>query len=328
MKQTRRHALCTVAAAVLAATASTHAVAQDKYPSRAVRVVVPFAAGGATDLLTRIAATELSKRLGQNFVVENVTGAGGLIGAQQVVSAKPDGYTLLAGSPGPITIMPVIARKPVGYDVDKDLVPITLIADSPGAMVVGKGSKYRTIQEVLAAGKAGARLTCGSSGVGAFSHLNCELLKSLTGLDIVHVPYRGAAPALVDLVGGQFDFIIENYPSPAKLIESGEVRLLGVTSATRFALKPDAATLVEAGVKGHVMSAWIGLMAPAGTPAAIINAVQRETAEGLRDPAVQKRLADMGVVGGGSLPADFARYLSAERDTYRTLSAQTGLKVD
>jgi len=321
MTQTLRHALCTVAAAVLAATASAHAVAQDKYPSRAVRVVVPFAAGGATDLLTRIAATELSKRLGQNFVVENVTGAGGL-------SAKPDGYTLLAGSPGPITIMPVIARKPVGYDVDKDLVPITLIADSPGAMVVGKGSKYRTIQEVLAAGKAGARLTCGSSGVGAFSHLNCELLKSLTGLDIVHVPYRGAAPALVDLVGGQFDFIIENYPSPAKLIESGEVRLLGVTSATRFALKPDAATLVEAGVKGHVMSAWIGLMAPAGTPAAIINAVQRETAEGLRDPAVQKRPADMGVVGGGSLPADFARYLSAERDTYRSLSAQTGLKVD
>ena len=302
--------------------------AQDKYPSRAVRVVVPFAAGGATDVLTRIAATELSRRLGQNFVVENVTGAGGLIGAQQVVTAKPDGYTLLAGSPGPITIMPVIARKPVSYDVEKDLIPITLIADSPGAMVVGKGSKYRTIQEMLAAGKSGARLTCGSSGVGAFSHLNCELLKSLTGLDIVHVPYRGAAPALVDLVGGQFDFIIENYPSPAKLIESGEVRLLGVTSAARFKLKPEAATLVEAGVKAHVMSAWIGLMAPAGTPAAIVDSLQRETAEGLKDPAVQKRLADMGVVAGGSDPATFARYLADERATYRALSERTGLKVD
>ena len=302
--------------------------AQDKYPSRAVRVVVPFAAGGATDVLTRIAATELSRRLGQNFVVENVTGAGGLIGAQQVVTAKPDGYTLLAGSPGPITIMPVIARKPVSYDVEKDLIPITLIADSPGAMVVGKGSRYRTIEEMLAAGKSGARLTCGSSGVGAFSHLNCELLKSLTGLDIVHVPYRGAAPALVDLVGGQFDFIIENYPSPAKLIESGEVRLLGVTSAARFKLKPEAATLVEAGVKAHVMSAWIGLMAPAGTPAAIVDSLQRETAEGLKDPAVQKRLADMGVVAGGSDPATFARYLADERATYRALSERTGLKVD
>jgi len=328
MNTTLLDAFRSVALAALGAVLSLPAIAQDKYPGRTVRVVVPFAAGGATDVLTRIAANELSRRLGQNFVVENVTGAGGLIGAQQVVSAKPDGYTLLAGSPGPITIMPVIARKPVGYDVDKDLLPITLIADSPGAMVVGKGSKFRTIQEVLAAGKSGARLTCGSSGVGAFSHLNCELLKSLTGLDIVHVPYRGAAPALVDLVGGQFDFIIENYPSPAKLIESGEVRLLGVTSAKRFALKPDATTLEEAGVKGHVMSAWIGLMAPAGTPSAIVDAVQRETAEGLKDPAVQKRLSDMGVVSGGSTPADFTRYLSAERDTYRRLSAQTGLKVD
>ena len=328
MNTTLLDAFRSVALTALGAVLSLPAIAQDKYPGRTVRVVVPFAAGGATDVLTRIAANELSRRLGQNFVVENVTGAGGLIGAQQVVSAKPDGYTLLAGSPGPITIMPVIARKPVGYDVDKDLLPITLIADSPGAMVVGKGSKFRTIQEVLAAGKSGARLTCGSSGVGAFSHLNCELLKSLTGLDIVHVPYRGAAPALVDLVGGQFDFIIENYPSPAKLIESGEVRLLGVTSAKRFALKPDATTLEEAGVKGHVMSAWIGLMAPAGTPSAIVDAVQRETAEGLKDPAVQKRLSDMGVVSGGSTPADFTRYLSAERDTYRRLSAQTGLKVD
>ena len=328
MNITLLDAFRSVALTALGAVLSLPAIAQDKYPGRTVRVVVPFAAGGATDVLTRIAANELSRRLGQNFVVENVTGAGGLIGAQQVVSAKPDGYTLLAGSPGPITIMPVIARKPVGYDVDKDLLPITLIADSPGAMVVGKGSKFRTIQEVLAAGKSGARLTCGSSGVGAFSHLNCELLKSLTGLDIVHVPYRGAAPALVDLVGGQFDFIIENYPSPAKLIESGEVRLLGVTSAKRFALKPDATTLEEAGVKGHVMSAWIGLMAPAGTPSAIVDAVQRETAEGLKDPAVQKRLSDMGVVSGGSTPADFTRYLSAERETYRRLSAQTGLKVD
>ncbi len=320
--------VCTALSAVMLGVASVPVMAQDKYPSRAVRVVVPFAAGGATDVLTRLAAAELSKRMGQNFVVENVTGAGGLIGAQQVVTAKPDGYTLLAGSPGPITIMPVIARKPVAYDVDKDLIPITLIADSPGAMVVGKGSKYRSIQEMLAAGKSGTRLTCGSSGVGAFSHLNCELLKSLTGLDIVHVPYRGAAPALVDLVGGQFDFIIENYPSPAKLIESGEVRLLGVTSAARFRLKPEAATLVESGVPGHVMSAWIGLMAPAGTPMSIIESLQRETAEGLKDPAVQKRLADMGVVGGGSDPATFARYLAAERNTYRALSERTGLKVD
>lgn len=314
--------------ASLALAAATSSLAQDKYPSRTVRVIVPFAVGGATDVLTRVAASELSKRLGQSFVVENVTGAGGLIGAQQAIKSRPDGYTLLAGSPGPITIMPVISRTPVNYDVEKDVVPITLIADSPGAMVVGKGSRYKTVQEVLAAGKAGGRLTCGSSGVGAFSHINCELFKSLTGLDVVHVPYRGAAPALVDLVGGQFDFIIENYPSPAKLIESGEVRALAVTSAQRFGLRPETPTLVEAGVAGHVMSAWIGLMAPAGTPADIIQLIQREAAEAMRDPAVSKRMNDMGVMPGGNTPAEFAAYLANERQTYRTLSAKTGLKVD
>ncbi|MGE0314300.1 MAG: Bug family tripartite tricarboxylate transporter substrate binding protein [Lautropia sp.] len=303
--------------------------AQAKYPEHPVRVIVPFAAGGATDVLTRLAAGELSKRLGQTFVVENLTGAGGLIGASQALKAKPDGYTLLAGSPGPITIMPVIRKTPVGYDVEKDFVPITLIADSPGAMVVGKNSRFKSVKEVLDAAKAEpGKITCGSSGIGAFSHLNCELLKSLAGVDVTHVPYRGAAPALVDLVGGQFDFLIENYPSPAKLIASGEARALAVTSAKRFSLRPDIPTLVESGVPGHVMSAWIGLMAPAGTPADIVNLLQREVAAALKEPEVGKRLASMGVAAGGSTPAEFAAYLAAERKTYAELSAKTGLKVD
>jgi tripartite-type tricarboxylate transporter receptor subunit TctC len=319
---------CLAACAMALAVAGT-AAAQDKYPSKSVRVIVPFAAGGATDVLTRLVAAELGKRLGQTFVVENLTGAGGLIGAAQAIKSRPDGYTLLAGSPGPITIMPVISRQPVPFDVDKDVIPITLIADSPGAMVVGKNSPYRSVQQVVAAAKANpGKLSCGSSGVGAFSHLNCELLKSLAGVNVVHVPYRGAAPALVDLVGGQFDFLIENYPSPQKLIDSGEARLLGVTARTRFALKPDAPTLAESGVPGHVMTAWIGLMAPAGTPADIVNLLQRETAAILKDPAIGKRMAEMGVVPGGMPPAEFGQYLAAERNTYRELSAKTGLKVD
>lgn len=303
--------------------------AEEKYPSKTVRIIVPFAAGGATDVLSRAAGAELSKRLGQSFVVENLTGAGGLIGAAQAIKARPDGYTLLAGSPGPITIMPAIKKTPVGYDVEKDLMPITLIADSPGAMVVGKNSRFKTVQEVLAAAKASpGKLTCGSSGIGAFSHLNCELLKSLAGVNVVHVPYRGAAPALVDLVGGQFDFLIENYPSPQKLIDSGEARLLAVTSEKRFALKPNTTTLVEAGVKGHVMTAWIGLMAPRGTPVEIVNLIQRELAAAFQDPAVRQRMNNMGVVPGGMPPAEFAAYLARERETYRALSAKTGLKVD
>ena len=305
------------------------AMAQDKYPSKPVRVLVPFAAGGATDVLTRIAAAELSKRLGQSFVVENPTGAGGIIGATQAVKAVPDGYTLLAGSPGPVTIMPAISAKPLPYDAEKDLMPITLIADSPGGFTVGKNSTYKSVQEVLAAAKASpGKLTCGSSGIGAFSHLNCELLKTLAGVNITHVPYRGAAPAMVDLVSGQTDIMIENYPSPQKLIDAGELRLLAVTSARRFALKPGTPTVAESGVAGHVMTAWIGLMAPKGTPAEIVNLIQRELSAALKDPAVQKRLNDMGVVPGGMPPVEFAAYLAAERETYKSLAAKTGLKVD
>ena len=305
------------------------AMAQDKYPSKPVRVLVPFAAGGATDVLTRIAAAELSKRLVQSFVVENPTGAGGIIGATQAVKAAPDGYTLLAGSPGPVTIMPAISAKPLPYDAEKDLMPITLIADSPGGFTVGKNSTYKSVQEVLAAAKASpGKLPCGSSGIGAFSHLNGELLKTLAGVNITHVPYRGAAPAMVDLVSGQTDIMIENYPSPQKLIDAGELRLLAVTSARRFALKPGTPTVAESGVAGHVMTAWIGLMAPKGTPAEIVNLIQRELSAALKDPAVQKRLNDMGVVPGGMLPVEFAAYLAAERETYKSLAAKTGLKVD
>jgi tripartite-type tricarboxylate transporter receptor subunit TctC len=318
-----------ICCATLALAAAVPALAQDKYPSKPVRIVVPFAAGGATDVLTRIAANELTKRLGQSFVVENVTGAGGLIGAAQVVKAKPDGYTLLAGSPGPITIMPVISKTPMTFDAEKDVMPITLIADSPGAMVVGRNSPYKTAQELLAAAKASpGKLTCGSSGVGAFSHLNCELLMTLTGIKVVHVPYRGAAPALVDLVGGQFDFMIENFPSPQKLIDSGDAHALAVTSAQRFPLRPNIPTLAESGVPGYAMSAWVGLMAPAGTPPDIVATLQRELSAALRNPAVQKQMNDMGVVAGGNTPAEFAIYLAKERETYRKLGAATGLKIE
>ncbi len=321
--------LLTALASTAALALALPVAAQDKYPNKPVRVLVPFAAGGATDVLTRIAAAELGKRLGQSFVVENPTGAGGIIGATQAVKAAPDGYTLLAGSPGPVTIMPAISAKPLPYDAERDLVPITLIADSPGGMTVGKNSPYKTVQELLAAAKASpGKLSCGSSGIGAFSHLNCELLKTLMGINVTHVPYRGAAPAMVDLVSGQTDFMIENYPSPQKLIDAGELRLLAVTSSRRFALKPNTPTLAESGVPGHVMTAWIGLMAPRGTPSEIVNLLQRELSAALKDPAVQKRLNDMGVVPGGMPPAEFATYLAAERETYKGLAAKTGLKVD
>ena len=299
---------------------------QAPYPNKPVRMVVPFAAGGATDILARIGADELSKRLGQPVVVENVGGAGGTIGTGQVAKAKPDGYTLLAGSPGPITISPV-AQKGLAYDT-RDFDAITIIADGPAALVVAKDSPYKSMRDLIAAAKAkpGA-LSYGSAGVGAFSHLNGELLKSLAGIDVVHVPYKGAGPALTDVLGGRLDFYIEYYPAVQKFIESGDMRALAVTSANRFPLRSDIPTMAEAGVPGYEMSAWVGVMAPAGTPKDVADKIQQTLAQALQDPAVAARIRGLGVVPGGQKPNEFTAYLEKERGQYKRLVDAGGITI-
>jgi tripartite-type tricarboxylate transporter receptor subunit TctC len=313
-------------AAMVVAPAYAQTPSGSAYPNRPVRLVVPFAPGASTDILSRLAADELSKRLGQPFVVENVGGAGGTIGTAQVVNAKADGYTIVAATPGPITISPV-AQKGLSYDV-RQLQAITLIADGPGALVVSKNSPFKSVGDLLAAARAKpGSLSFGSAGTGAFSHLSSELLKTLAGIDVVHIPYKGSGPALIDLLGGRLDFYMEYFPAVQKFVDSGELRALAVTSARRFPLRPDIPTMIEGGVPGYDASAWVGLMAPAGVPKDIIDKLQQALAQSLRDPAVAARVQSFGVVPGGQSPAEFALYMSNEREKYRKLVESTGLTI-
>jgi tripartite-type tricarboxylate transporter receptor subunit TctC len=312
---------------LLAAAPIASAQSVASYPDHPVRVIVPFAPGASTDILARLAADELTKRMGQAFVVENVGGAGGTIGTAQVVRSKPDGYTIVAATPGPITISPV-AQKDVPYDVSQ-LAAVTMIAGGPGALVVRKDSPYKTLKDLIAAAKAKpGSLTYGSAGIGAFSHLSSELFVALAGIQAVHVPYKGTGPALIDLLGGRLDWCMEYFPALQKQIDAGELRALAVTTPQRFPLRPDIPTMAEAGVPGYEGSAWVGLMVPASTPKDVVDKLQQTLSQALRDPAVVAKINGMGVVPGGQSPAEFAQFMADERARYRKLVDATGITIN
>jgi tripartite-type tricarboxylate transporter receptor subunit TctC len=309
--------------------------AQAAWPSRAVRIVVPFAAAGTTDILARALAPELQKAFGQPFVIDNKPGAGGNSGAADVAKAAPDGHTLLMGTVGTHAINPSLyARMP--YDHVKDFVPVTLVAAVPNVLVMNPvHAQQNGIDSVPAliefARRRPGKLNMASSGNGTSIHLAGELFKSMTQTFMLHLPYGGSGPALVDLIAGNTDLMFDNLPSSLPHIKSGRLKALAVTSAKRSPALPDLPTVEEAGgpaLKGYEASSWFGLFAPAGTAPDIVARVQAETAKALGTPALNERLQSQGAAPGGMTSAEFTRHVAAETAKWARVVKAAGAKVD
>jgi len=311
---------------------SGSAIAQ-QYPGKPVRWIVPTGPGSAVDVNARRITPKLSEALGQPVIVENRPGAGGNLGADLVAKSPPDGYTLLMGTVGTQSINPSLYPK-MPYDAVKDFVPITLVAGVPNVLVMNPAkaaaSGITDVKSLIAYARAHpGKLNMASSGNGTSIHLSGELFKSMTGTYMVHFPYRGSGPALLDLIGGTMDLMFDNLPSALPQIKAGKLKALAVTSATRSAAVPELPTIAEAGpVKGFDASSWFGLLAPAGTPGEIINRLQQETAKALQSAALKERLLAQGAIPGGQTPVEFATFIAAETAKWAQVVKASGAKVD
>jgi tripartite-type tricarboxylate transporter receptor subunit TctC len=322
-------AVVTLAALALALPAS----AQSTWPSKPVRIVVPFAPGGTTDLLARALAPEFSKAFGQPFVVENRAGAGGNIGADVVAKSAPDGHTLLMGTVGTHGINKSLYSK-MPFDPQRDFAPITLVAGVPNVMVMNaekaKARGINSVQDFIRYAKANpGKVNMASSGNGTSIHLAGELFKSMAGVYMTHFPYSGSGPALLGLLGGDMDVMFDNLPSSMPHIKAGKLKALAVTSSERSAALPDVPTVEQAaGLKGFEASSWFGLLAPAGTPPDIVNRLQQETAKALNVPAIKERLLAQGAIPSGNSPSEFAKKIDAEIRKWGPVVKTAGATVD
>jgi tripartite-type tricarboxylate transporter receptor subunit TctC len=302
--------------------------AQDKWPSRPITYVVPFAAGGTTDVLARVIGNKLGPALGTTVVVDNKPGAGGNIGSDFVAKAAPDGYTILGGTISSHAIN-VSLYPSIPYDPIKSFQPVTLIGTLPNVLVVNASSPYHTLKDVIGAAKAkpGA-LTFGSSGNGTSQHLSGELFQSMTGAKMLHIPYKGSAPSMQALLGQQVDLVFENILAAVPLIQSGKVRALAVTSGTRASSLPDVPTLSEAGLPGYEIVSWQAVFAPAGTPQPVVQRLATEIGKIINDPEVKSRLAGLGVEPSGAGPAELGTLQKSEVAKWAKLIKASNIKVE
>lgn len=304
------------------------AQAQD-YPARPIRIIVPTAPGGITDGLVQLIGEGLRAALGQPAVMEHRPGAGGIIGCDAVAKAPPDGHTLLAGNIGPLSITPYLQKGKLPYDAERDFVAVKLLATFANVLVVHPSVPAGSVAELvgLARAKPGA-LHFASPGIGQSQHLSGELFKRLAGLDIVHVPYKGTGPALADLVGGQVQMMFSNIPPAMPHIGAGRLRALAVTGASRSAALPEVPTLAESGVGGYQVVSWVGLLAPAATPPAIVLRLNAEVTRVLSLPEAKMRYAAAGADVGAGTAADFADFLAADRAKWRDLIRDAKIETD
>ena len=329
----RRRLIHGACLAILTGAMSMPAVAQSAWPTKPVRIVVPFAPGGTTDILARAVAPELTKAFGQPFIVDNRAGAGGNVGADLVAKSPGDGYTLLMGTVGTHGINKSLYSK-MPYDPQKDFAPITLVAGVPNVMVMNaeKAAKLgiNNVADFVKYAKAHpGQFSMASSGNGTSIHLAGELFKSQTGIFMTHIPYRGSGPALLDLIGGNVDVMFDNLPSAMPQIKGGKLKAFAVTSAQRSTAMPELPTVEEAGkLKGFEASSWFGLLAPAGTPPDVVSRIQQEVAKALATPAIKEKMLAQGAIPSGNTPQEFAKLIDAEIGKWAKVVKASGAKVD
>jgi tripartite-type tricarboxylate transporter receptor subunit TctC len=318
----RKAACYTLAFCTLAAFAPVHA---QTYPVKPIRIIVPFAAGGPTDTHSRWAGQQINAALGQPVIVENRGGAGGVIGTEAVAKAAPDGYTLLGGNPGPLTIAKSV-RKQLNYDGVRDFAPITLIALSASCMCAHPTVPAKGLREFIAlAKKSPGRINYATPGIGTVGHFAIESFATRAGIKMTMVPYKGAALYVVDLMSGNIDFAQVQIFQAAPYVRDGRMRALGVTASKRSPHLPDVPTASEQGLKGWSSYNWNGILAPAGTPKAIVDRLHAALAKPLNDPATRKQLQDIGYEVSGDGPAEFAAFLKSETEKWAQVAKAAGI---